>query len=83
LRFSKGALTTAHVGKWTKEEDSTLKDAVEKHNGEDWADISALVLGRTKAQCRFRWVNHLAPSRITITIAEKECGTTNKASCLG
>jgi hypothetical protein len=32
----------------TKEEDSALKDAVEKHNGEDWASIAALVGCRTK-----------------------------------
>jgi hypothetical protein len=46
---------TASVGKWTKEEDSTLKDAVEKHNGKNWAAIAALVLGRTKTQCLHRW----------------------------
>jgi hypothetical protein len=33
--------TTAHATKWTKEEDSTLKEAVEKHNGKDWTAISA------------------------------------------
>jgi hypothetical protein len=48
---SKSEEMTAHVGKWTKEEDSTLKDAVEKHNYENWAAISALVPGRTKQQC--------------------------------
>jgi hypothetical protein len=47
--------TTAHVGKWTKEEDNTLKDAVEKHNAEDWAAISELLPGRTKQQCNKRW----------------------------
>jgi hypothetical protein len=52
---SKSDETTASVGKWTKEEDSTLKDAVEKHNGKNWAAIAALVLGRTKTQCLHRW----------------------------
>jgi hypothetical protein len=47
--------TTVHVGKWTKEEDGKLKAAVEKHNGEDWASITALVPGRTKKQCTSRW----------------------------
>jgi hypothetical protein len=46
---------TAHLGTWTKEEDNTLKDAVEKHNGEDWAAISELLPGRTKQQCNKRW----------------------------
>jgi hypothetical protein len=52
---SKSDETTAHVGTWTKEEDSTLKDAAEKHNGKDWAAISSFVLGRTKIQCQGRW----------------------------
>jgi hypothetical protein len=56
---SKGDETTAHVGKWTKEEDSTLEDAIEKHNGEDWAAISELVPGRTKQQCQNRWHDNL------------------------
>jgi hypothetical protein len=47
--------TTARVGKWTKEEDSTLKDAAEKHNGKNWAPIAALVPGRTTRQCRDKW----------------------------
>jgi hypothetical protein len=55
--------TTAHVGKWTKEEDNTLNDAVKKHNGEDWAAISALVPGRTKTQCRGRWHDVLVSKR--------------------
>jgi hypothetical protein len=52
---SKSDETTACVGKWTKEEDSTLKDAVEKHNGKNWAAIATLVPGRTKKQCTNRW----------------------------
>jgi hypothetical protein len=51
----KGDEMTTHGGKWTKEEDNTLKDAVEKHNGEDWAAISELLHGRTKQQCNKRW----------------------------
>jgi hypothetical protein len=52
---SKGDATTAHVGRWTKDEDGKLMDAAEKHNGEDWAAISELVLGRSKTQCWQRW----------------------------
>jgi hypothetical protein len=51
---SKSDETTARVGKWAREEDVKLIDAVEKHNG-DWAAISELVLGRTKPQCTKRW----------------------------
>jgi hypothetical protein len=37
--------TTTRAGSWTTEEDVKLKDAVEKHNGEDWDAISVLVFG--------------------------------------
>jgi hypothetical protein len=56
---SKSDETTARKGKWTTDEDSTLKDAVEKHSGKNWVAISALVPGRTKQQCRSRWVDVL------------------------
>jgi hypothetical protein len=81
LVHSKSDETTERKGKWTTEEDSTLKDAVEKHNGKNWAAISELVPGRTNRQCCSRWVKYLDPSRITIT--EEEHGTTNEASALG
>jgi hypothetical protein len=40
LRTGMGELTTG--------EDSTLKEAVEKHIGKDWEEIAALVPVRTK-----------------------------------
>jgi hypothetical protein len=43
------------TGKWTPDEDSKLKDAVQSHGGEDWDAISALVPGRTRSQCYYRW----------------------------
>jgi hypothetical protein len=54
---------------WTNEEDSTLEDAIEKHNDKDWAAISALVLDRTKTQlCMSRWYGFLdSKSDATIT----------------
>jgi hypothetical protein len=48
--------TIKRTGAWTIDEDSTLEHAVEKHNGENWAAISALVPSRTKMQCYDRWV---------------------------
>jgi hypothetical protein len=56
---SKSDETTAHLGKWTKEEDVKPKDAVDKHKDEGWAAISARVPGRTKHQCANRWHNAL------------------------
>jgi 3-keto-L-gulonate-6-phosphate decarboxylase len=56
---SKSDETTARAGKWTADEDSTLTDAVKKHNGADWAAIAAMVPGRTRKQCNSRWNNGL------------------------
>jgi hypothetical protein len=47
------------TGKWTGDEDSKLKDAVQTHGGKDWAAIAALVPGRTRGQCCHRWHNVL------------------------
>jgi hypothetical protein len=48
--------------KWTEDEGSKLKDAVQTYGGKDWGAISALVPGRTKKQCRNRWHNGLDQS---------------------
>jgi hypothetical protein len=49
------------TGTWKDDEDIKLKDAVQKHGGKNWAAISALVPGRTKAQCCKRWHDVLEP----------------------
>jgi myb proto-oncogene protein len=49
-------------GKWTEGEDSKLKDAAQTHGGKNWAAISALVSGRTKTQCYYRWRTTLDPN---------------------
>jgi hypothetical protein len=45
------------TGKWTKDEDIKLKDAVKRHGGKNWDEIAALVPGGTKNQCCRRWHN--------------------------
>jgi hypothetical protein len=54
--------TARRTGKWTEDEDSKLKDAVQTHGSKDWDAISALVPGRTKSKCWSRWDNVLDPS---------------------
>jgi hypothetical protein len=54
--------TNGRAGKWTAVEDNKLKDVVQKHGGNDWAAIAALVPGRTKSQCKSRWHAVLDPS---------------------
>jgi hypothetical protein len=44
-----------HTGQWVEDEDIKLKDAVQRHGVKNWVAISALVPGRTKKQCRYRW----------------------------
>jgi hypothetical protein len=78
---SKSDETTARKGGRITDEDSTLEDAAEKHNGKDRAAIPELVPGRTKIQWWDRWVKYLTPSRITMT--EEEHGPTNEAPALG
>ena len=44
-------------GKWTWEEDQTLRTAVATR-GEAWASVAECVPGRTRKQCRDRWLVH-------------------------
>jgi hypothetical protein len=43
------------AGKWTADEVSKLKGAVQTHGGKNWGAIAALVPGRTRSQCTARW----------------------------
>jgi hypothetical protein len=54
--------SNGRTGKWSEDEDSKLKNAVQKHGGKGWGKISALVPGRTRRQCSSRWENILDPS---------------------
>jgi hypothetical protein len=53
---------SGRAGKWTEDEDSKLKNAVQTLGDKDWVSISALVPGRTKRQCNNRWKDALHPS---------------------
>jgi len=50
--------------KWTKQEDETLKDAVEEHGAKNWKLISSRLPGRSEVQCLHRWQKVLKPSLI-------------------
>jgi hypothetical protein len=49
------ALDAGRAGKWSKDEDEKLKNAVHMHGGNHWTSTAALVPGRAKAQCISRW----------------------------
>jgi hypothetical protein len=59
---SQDRLANGLAGKWTEDEDSKLKDAVQTHSGKNWGAIAALVPGRVTSQCRHRWHRVLDPS---------------------
>ena len=52
----------ARTGHWTSEEDSKLKDAVQKYGGKNWTAIAKLVPDRRSTQCWGRWNSFLDPS---------------------
>jgi hypothetical protein len=56
------AVANSRTGIWAEDEDSKLKDAVQRHAAKNWAAIAAVVPGRTKNQCSHRWHNTLNPS---------------------
>jgi hypothetical protein len=53
---------SGRTGKWTEDEDSKLKDAVQTHGGKNWYKIASLVPGRTQKHCSNRWHDVLDPS---------------------
>eukprot|EP00636_Phaeomonas_parva_P011632 CAMPEP_0118876332 /NCGR_PEP_ID=MMETSP1163-20130328/17066_1 /TAXON_ID=124430 /ORGANISM="Phaeomonas parva, Strain CCMP2877" /LENGTH=389 /DNA_ID=CAMNT_0006811937 /DNA_START=235 /DNA_END=1404 /DNA_ORIENTATION=- len=46
---------------WTKAEDETLKELVNKFGPKRWATIASQLPDRIGKQCRERWTNHLRP----------------------
>jgi hypothetical protein len=57
----------ARTGRWAADEDTKLKDAVQMHNGKNWDAIAALVPGRTRRKCWYRWRDALDPRVIRTT----------------
>ncbi len=51
-------------GKWTKEEDFVLQEAIEKYGSKNWKAISELVPGRSSVQCLHRWSKILKPGLV-------------------
>jgi transcription factor MYB, plant len=48
-------------GRWTKEEDEQLRQAVGKYFTKGWVYVSKFVDRRNDVQCRERWINALDP----------------------
>lgn len=52
------------VIKWSKQEDETLKQAVEEHGAKNWKLISTHLPGRSEVQCLHRWQKVLKPTLV-------------------
>jgi len=48
-------------GPWTKQEDDTVMEMVQKYGAKNWSAIAQHLPGRIGKQCRERWHNHLNP----------------------
>ncbi|EAX97465.1 Myb-like DNA-binding domain containing protein [Trichomonas vaginalis G3] len=55
-------LTKISKTKWTPEEDTLLRSAVEKYGTSNWTLIGNFVPGRTGKQCRERWTGQICPT---------------------
>lgn len=65
-------------GLWTREEDETLKKAVEKYGMHDWVSVEREMTGRRGKQCRERYFNHLEPGIVkTPWTAEEDTAIVN------
>lgn len=51
-------------GRWSKDEDDKLKQAVERHGTSDWILISNLLTDRTEVQCQQRWQKVVNPDLV-------------------
>ncbi|CAG8512965.1 3741_t:CDS:10 [Cetraspora pellucida] len=61
-RWTKTLNPAIRRGRWKKEEDEALRNAVSIYGAGNWVKVQQYVLGRTDVQCRERWMNVLNPS---------------------
>lgn len=54
----------ASAGKWTPEEDASLRKAVTANSGRNWKKIAAHLPGRSDVQCLHRWQKVLKPGLV-------------------
>jgi hypothetical protein len=54
----------ASTGKWSSEEDASLRRAVDANSGKNWKKIAFFLPGRTDVQCLHRWQKVLKPGLV-------------------
>ena len=60
------------TGKWSKDEDLLLKNAVDQLGAKQWRQIAELVPGRTSIQCLHRWTKILKPGLVKGSWTQEE-----------
>ncbi|KAL3796106.1 hypothetical protein HJC23_000609 [Cyclotella cryptica] len=64
LQKSRDRKRRASTGKWSAEEDETLRSAVSNNSGKNWKKIALHLPGRTDVQCLHRWQKVLKPGLV-------------------
>jgi hypothetical protein len=72
IRYLKSLVPQIKKGRWSGEEDSSLKAAAQTFGIGSWTKIAAQVPGRSDVQCRERWVNVLDPSTVRSAFTAEE-----------
>jgi hypothetical protein len=68
----KDGMVAERKGAWTADEDGMLQEAVQLNDGKNWVAIAALVPGRIKSQCKYRWHNFLKHRIVNGGAAERK-----------
>jgi len=72
-RWSRSLKPGIKKGKWSADEDKTLKAFVGADSANiSWSSLSEQIIGRTSKQCRERWFQHLAPHLNRTPFTEEE-----------
>jgi hypothetical protein len=61
---SRDSKRRASTGKWSQEEDATLRSAVSSNSAKNWKKIAQHLPGRTDVQCLHRWQKVLKPGLV-------------------
>ncbi|CAH0485719.1 unnamed protein product [Peronospora farinosa] len=64
---SPSSVCTTRCSSWTLEEDKKLEELVQQLGDKSWSTIALEFSIRDRKQCRERFVNHLAPSRTSVS----------------
>lgn len=77
MRYEKLARDKAKRNRWSDDEDSALRNAVEQHGTRDWGTVAAKVKSRNADACTSRW-NWFSKNKTTGAVEWNEEVTNNE-----